>query len=321
MIEAQLAALRETAGWLRHSDRGVICVRGRDRVSFLNGQLSNDIQALSPPDYCYSFVLTPQGRIVADLHVIALGSELWLETARARIAPVLARLDRYLVADDVTLEDQSEGWVRFGLEGPAAGRILEAALGGGPLADAVVWEAPPYWVAAFGWTGELAYQVFAPPEAASELDERVRTAGAGTGMALLDPAAFDIARIEAGVPATGREIDEQVLPAETGLLSRAVSFSKGCYTGQEVVARMDSRGRVSHRLVGLRFDGEKAEPGARLLADGRVVGDVSSVARSPRHGVIGLAYVRAAFADPGTELRVADQDGVARVAALPFASR
>lgn len=320
-MEAQLAALRETAGWIRHADRGLIRVRGRDRVSFLNGQLSNDIQALSPPDYCYSFVLTPQGRIVADLHVIARDEELWLETASERVAPVLARLDRYLVADDVTLEDGSERWVRFGLEGPGARRILEAALGRGLQQDAVGWEVPPYWIAAFGWTGELAYQFFAPPEAASELDERVRAAGAGEGMALLEPAALEVARIEAGVPATGREIDEQVLPAETGLLSRAVSFSKGCYTGQEVVARMDSRGRVSHRLVGLRFDGEDAEPGARLLSDGRTVGDVSSVARSPRHGVIGLAYVRAAFAEPGTELGVSGPDGVARVVALPFAAR
>jgi len=319
VIEEQLAAVRETAGWIQHRDRGLLRVGGSDRMAFLNGQLSNDIGALSPPDYCYTFVLTPQGRIVADLHVIAMAGEIWLETARERVRPVFERLDRFLVADDVTLEDQSAAWVRFGLEGPASGRILEAALGLAFPPDRRVAEVPPHWIAAFGWTGESAYQIFALPESAAELDERVRRVGAREGLVPLEPAALEVARVEAGIPATGREIDEQVLPAETGLLERAVSFTKGCYTGQEVVARMDSRGRVSHRLVGVRFGAAGAEPGARLISEGRVVGDVSSVVQSPRHGAIGLAYLRVALAVPGTELGLGGTDELARVAALPFA--
>jgi aminomethyltransferase len=319
--------VRRSAGLFRLEERGAIEVRGSDAVRWLDGMLTNDVRALRPEgprSGCHALLLTREGRIVADFRVLALPDRFLLETLREAVPGVIARLDKYVIADDVTLADVSASLARLGLEGPRAPAILAAAAGGAPELEAeahtaLVLGGKEVRVAAFGFSGEAAFQIFAPRPDADAVASALRAAAEGLGAQTLidaDAASLEVLRVEAGIPALGRELDESVLPAEARLES-AISPSKGCFTGQEVVTRMRSRGRVNHLLVGLCFAGEVPAPvGTALLADGARVGSVTSAVRSARFGPIGLGFVTRAQAEPGTELRAGD--GTARVSALPF---
>jgi folate-binding protein YgfZ len=317
----EVRAVREGAG-LFALERGVVGVRGADRLRFLQGQLSNDVVALDPAGPrlgCHALVLTPQGRIVAEVHVVARPDELWLETDLASVTGLVERLARYVIADRVELADRSAGFARLGIEGPRAREVVAEGLrldvrsGAGAVTRVAGAEVV---VAPFGWSGEDAYQLFLPPSAEDDVAAALR--GAGAVPASL--AALEILRVEAGRPRSGAELSQQSLPAEVGLVEAAVSFTKGCYTGQEVVARMHSRGRVGHHLVGLRLAVGEEEalpaPGAALLHDGARIGELTSAVRSPLAGAIALGFVRSGHHAPGTELRL---DGRAvRIATLPF---
>jgi folate-binding protein YgfZ len=317
-------AVRLTAGLFRHAGRGLIEVRGADRERWLNGQLTNEVrfELGGLRSGCYAFVLTPIGRIVADVHVLARPDCFWLETDGAAVSPLLARLEKYVIADDVELRDRSAWAGRLGLEGPRAARILAAALGA-PLAiqpdsaREVRCASVEAVVAAFGWSGEAAFQWIVPGDGLPAVEAALREAGERLGLVAGDAASLEVLRIEAGLPKFGTELDEEVLPAETGLLERAVSFTKGCYTGQEVVARMESRGRFKHRLVGLAFEADSPPPpGVSVEFAGRSVGAVTSSALSPRVGAIALAYLRKPHDAPGTAVRAQGCHG--RVVPLPF---
>jgi folate-binding protein YgfZ len=320
------AAVRKGAGLFRDLPRGVVAVAGSDRERWLNGMISNDVSGLEPgpsSSGCYATLLTPQGRIVADVQVLQRGDAFWLDLASAAVAPVIERLERYVIADDVELADRSADVDRLGLEGPAAFEIFSRAARDAPrlapnaCAD-VELAGVSVTVAAFGWSGEAALQFIAPVGAGGAVADGLRAAGAERGLVDSDFEVLEILRIEAGIPRFGAELDESVLPAEAGL-DRALSTTKGCYTGQEVVERLRSQGQVSHRLVGLTTAGEAPfDVGAEVAAAGKRVGEVTSACLSPTAGAIALAFVRRASADPGTELQVAGR--TARVAALPFAA-
>lgn len=309
-------------------DRGVVEVRGGDRVRFLQGQLTNDIAGLDPGGArsgCHSLVLTAQGRIVADLHVLARPDAFWLETDRAAVPALLARLEKYVIADDVQIADRSDAWARFGIEGPRAAELL-AAVAGGPVAlapdacAALSVAGADALVAAFGWSGEAALQLFAPAVVRDAVAGALETAAERLGAVVADAATLEILRVEAGVPRFGAELGEQTLPAEARLVDSAVSFSKGCYTGQEIVARMQSRGRVGHLLVGLALPRDAADippPGTALLRDGAKSGEITSVALSPAAGPIALGFLRAAHAEPGSRC-VLPNGASATVVELPF---
>lgn len=327
-LAAVVRSARTGAAVFALDERGLLVVRGSDRERFLQGQLTQDVAGLSPDgprSGAYALALTAQGRIVADAHVLARPDAFWLETHAVFVAPLRARLEKYVIADDVVLEDRSDAVARFGIEGPAAHAALASlAEGEAPALPrdgcaAVRIAGAEVLAAGFGWSGEPAVQLLVPVAArdavAAALDALVASGAAVRG----DAAALEVLRVEAGVPRAGAELAEDVLPAEVGLLERAVSFTKGCYTGQEVVARMHSRGRLGHRLVGLLLEGEPLPgPGARLTRAGRAVGEITSVARSPELGPIALAFVRVGHDEPGTEL-AADGSAV-RVAPLPFAT-
>ncbi len=301
--------------------RGVIAVRGSERVRWLDGMLTNDIPALEaagPGSGCPALLLTHQGRVVADPHVLRLDDELWLEVERSAIAPMIERLDKLIIADDVALEDISNTLARMALEGPEAAAWL-----------GVEGVAQDHWVAcevagvairaaAYAFTGGPGLQLFVPAASAEAVRAALLAAGAEPG----DESLFERLRIEAGTPWLGRELDESVLPAEARLDS-AISTTKGCYTGQEVVARLRSRDRRNHLLVGLRFAGDAPPaPGSKLVPGGagdsaKAVGEVTSTVASPAFGAIGLAFVRSEHAEAGTELET--QGAAATVAALPFA--
>jgi folate-binding protein YgfZ len=322
--EGRAVAVRAGAGLFRLGDRGLLSVQGGDRVRWLDGMLSNDITALAPgPESsgCYALLLTRQGRIVADFHVLLREECVWLEVARDGLPHARETLERFIIADDVVLGDVSDEVERLGLEGPAAGAVLAAALGRRlELADDACAEVKiagvRVLVAAFGWSGAPARQLFAPRAEAERVAAVLLEAGAGLGLLEAGTDTLEILRVEAGIPALGRELDEEVLPAEARL-ERAISTEKGCYTGQEVVARMHSRGRVGHLLVGLRSEqAPPPEPGAEIVGAGRKLGEVTSSCVSAADGPIALGYVRAAHAEPGSRVLV---DGrPATLAALPF---
>jgi folate-binding protein YgfZ len=309
-----------SARLFRLASRGVVTVRGDDRQRWLDGMLTCNVKKLAPGGGAHGLLLTPQGRIVGEMHVLHRGDALWLETESAAIAGVIARLEKFVIADDVALRDESASWARLALEGDGANALM-TRVGAAPPAnghaacDAQIGGAACA-LARFGFTHADALQLFVPR--ASE--DAVIAALIGAGAERASDAEFEVARIEAGTPWLGRELDESVLPAEARLDGRAVSVDKGCYTGQEVVARMRSRGRHSHLLVGLRLTGEALPaPRSALTSERGEVGSVTSAARSQRFGAIALGFVQAALAEPGTRLGLAS-GGEAEVVALPFSA-
>jgi len=320
----EAAAARRGAGLFRLPERGLIRVLGNDRVRWLNGMISNDVAALTPGPRrsgCPALLLTPKGAIVADLQVLLRGDEIWLEVARFAAAQVVERLARYVVADDVTLVDASADWDQLSLEGPASFAALADTASSEPhLGRDAVGEIRVAGIAtvaaAFGFSGGRACRLFVPAGAGEDLAAALLTSAASRGLVAAGPAALEILRIEAGVPLLGRELGEEVLPAEARL-ERAISTAKGCYVGQEIVARLRSRGHVNHLLVGLCFEGGRTPAvGTELVADRRRSGEVTSVCQSPLVGAIGLGFVRREHAEVGSRLVAGET--AAEVAALPF---
>ncbi len=331
-VVGAVRSARTTAAVFALADRAVVEVCGGDRVRFLQGQLTNEIAGLDPDGTrsgCHALVLTAQGRIVAELHVLARQDAFWLETDRAAVPTLIARLEKYVIADDVQIADRTEAWARFGIEGPRAADLLAAAAG-----EPVARIAPDAWtatsvagadtiVAAFGWSGETAFQLFVPAASRDAVAGALAASAESLGAVVADGEALEILRVEAGVPRFGAELGEQTLPAEARLVASAVSFSKGCYTGQEIVARMQSRGRVGHLLVGLSLarDGDGLpETGTALLRESGKAGEITSVALSPAAGPIALGFLRAEHAEPGSRFQLPDGSS-ATVVALPFVPR
>ena len=309
-----------SARLFRLASRGVIAVRGDDRQRWLDGMLTCNVKKLAPGGGAHGLLLTPQGRIVGEMHVLHRGDAIWLETESAAVAGVIARLEKFVIADDVALRDETASWARLALEGDGA-RALVARLGATvPAAEHgetdVQLAGAACVLARFGFTHAEALQLFVPRGNEDAVIATLVAAGA-------EPASetdFEIARVEAGTPWLGRELDESVLPAEARLDGRAVAVDKGCYTGQEVVARMRSRGRHSHLLVGLRLTtGALPALPSALTSERGEAGSVTSAVGSPRFGAIALGFVQAPLAEPGTKLALAD-GGEAEVVALPFSA-
>lgn len=328
-LAARSDAVRRGAGLFPLPKRGVIQVTGSERIRWLDGMLTNDVLALEargPGAGCHALLLTPQGRIVVDLHVLLAADSVWLELERDAIPTVIERLERFLIADDVSLRDGTDTTVRLALEGPRAAEVLAACAGRErePGFSEHAWQDVqigdvPVRVAGWAFTSGPGLQLFAPPDRRESLVAALHRAGKPCGLVDGDAALLELLRIEAGTPWLGSELDESVLPAEVRL-DRAVSDTKGCYTGQEVVARMRSRDRVRSLLVGLCLEGgDLPEPGAKIEVDGRPVGELTSAVRSPRFGAIALGFVRREHAEPGTRVRVAGAD--AQVSSLPFDER
>jgi folate-binding protein YgfZ len=324
-VADEVLATRRTAGVFRLEDRALLEVRGSDRVRFLQGQLTNDVARLDASrrdSGCHALVLTREGRIVAEFHVIARPDAFWLETDAAAAPAAIARLEKFVIADDVAIADRSSAFARFGVEGPRAPEVIATAVGvalaipdDGAVAAQI--DGAEVVIAAFGWSGESAQQIFVARDDAVRVDAALRAAAIAHGAVVASGATLEVLRVEAGVPHFGAELGEHTLPAELRLEQRAISFTKGCYTGQEVVARMHSRGRVGHLLVGVAIDGDALPSiGSALEAGGARVGEVTSVAHSPRAGAIALGFVRRGFDEPGTALVAGGR--TARVVALPI---
>ena len=324
-------ALVGACGGLDLSFRSRLVVLGADRQKVVNGQVTNNIKDLKPGEGCYAALVNAKARMLADVHVHALADELLLDLEPGLGSAVAERLTHFIVADDAQVVDASPHYGQLSLQGPRALRAVES-LGWFPEVPAVPYRSALREHATLGRiylmnqprTGSKGFDVFVPTgtlrEAAEALLEAARDQGGGP----VGWEALETARIEAGIPRYLADMDETTLPPEAGLEERAISYTKGCYSGQEVIARIRTYGQVSKALRGLVIPGESESvpaPKTRLYKDGKDVGFLTSLTRSPRRGeVIALGYVRRECFGVGTEFRVggADSPQSGRIVPLPF---
>ena len=315
-------AARERSALIDRSDRARLVVSGADRASYLQGLLTNDIVALKPGEGCYAAYLTPQGRMIADMCVYELGDVILLALPRAVKDTVLVKLDQFVFSEDVQIGDVTDTFFITAVVGPDAERILNRVLGD-PVASLaehgnrrVLFDGHPAIVTRVTDLGEAGYDVYVEQAQAMTLREALATAGVVE--ADLDTA--DAIRIEAGIPKFGCDMDEETIPLEAGIESRAISLSKGCYVGQEIIIRVLHRGhgRVARKLAGLVFEGDTVPAaGVTVSHEGRDIGRLTSTAMSPAlKRPIALAYLHREFLAVGTAVSVGGVRAV--VTELPF---
>jgi len=302
--------LRDSAAWLDISGRGKIRVTGEDRARFLHAMTTNHIQQLSPGTGCYAFLLTAQGRVLADVNVLCLPDSFLLDTEPQTLEKTLAHLDSFIIADDAALQDLTPSLATIAVEGPESFRVL-SAIGVPALKDH--YGANVEWgsalVARLTITGSSGFFIIVP---GAEKDTILRMIEAA-GVASADEEAFRVVRLEHGKPRYGEDIGERYLAQEANQPD-ALHFQKGCYLGQEVVERLRSRGLITRVLKPLEIEGQRPpEPGTRLQAGDVPAAVITSAVYSPALAeVVALAYVRVQFATSGTELAAGELHGRVR---------
>jgi folate-binding protein YgfZ len=317
------AALRHGAA-LVDRDEMRLLVRGADRRSYLQGLLTNDIAALTPGTGCYAAMLTAQGRMMTDMRVLELGDAVLLNVPREAGSAIKDHLERFVFSEDVQVEDVTGTRAEIGLYGPKALETLASAGVEGGASEAL------HGVTRARLGGHEVSIVRADSIGIAGFDllvdsgsaDAVRAALTAAGAATATAADVEAVRIERGRPLFGADMDADTIPLEAGIEDRAISRSKGCYVGQEVIVRVQDRGhgRVARRLVGLTFDASAPVPprDAAVLAGDRAIGRVTSAAWSPSLGrPVALGYVHRDFVEPGTRVVVGGSEGV--VSALPLA--
>jgi folate-binding protein YgfZ len=320
------AAARTAVAFMPREDRGRILLRGPDRASYLHGLLTNDINALAPGTGCYAAYLTPQGRMISDLWVYELGDVMLVVVGLDRKDALLSRFDQFIFSEDVQLGDVTGTFGEYAFVGPESG----------PLVASLLSDVDPGALASLGDHGNARAAFGGQPAIVIRSDDLGAPGfsvlvdrnqsdaflGAVTDHQIppLDLETAEILRIEGGIPRFGQDMDAETIPLEAGLESRAISLTKGCYVGQEVIIRILHRGhgRVAKKLVGLTIDAEAPPPpGTALTVDGREVGQITSSGRSPSAGKpIALAYIQRDHTSPGTAVAVAGAHAV--VTAIPF---
>jgi len=298
-------ALRAGAAWIDLSARGKIRVTGEDRARLLHAMCTNDIKNLATGDGVYAFFLTNKGRILADAYIYNAGDSLLLDTEPETVGKLREHLDHYIIADDVTLEDQTGRWAVIGLEGPTS---LDSAVALRiPTLEhkysLVEWENG--FVVRIASTGLEGLRVFVPTEQKDSLIQRLTACGVPNA----SEEESRIVRLENAIPRYGEDITERYLVQETQA-THAVHSNKGCYLGQEIVERVRSRGQVHRLLAPIRIRSTvPPAPGTKLSADGKDVAEITSAAYSVGFGeVVGLAYVRAEAVHEKPEMMVAGSE-------------
>jgi folate-binding protein YgfZ len=314
-LASEDSALRSGAALVDLSAREVVRLSGPDRVSFLHGMVTQDVRGLAEGAVADAALLTAKGAMVSDARVVRRAEDLLLLVEPGFGAPVLEALNRYLISEDVELTEATPEFGQLALVGPRAEALARDALRlvaapDGRLQRFEVEEAS-------GWAlsqGLLlpGLDLLVPGGALPATVDRLLAAGAV-------PAGFEsleVLRVERGTPRFGADMDEKTIPLEARL-ERALNYQKGCYIGQEVIARATFRGHMNRHLVGLSFSALPA-PRSELFRGERRVGWVTSTVDSPRFGAIGLGYVHRDVEQPGTALTLAGATGQAAVRALPF---
>jgi folate-binding protein YgfZ len=308
-LDGQYRALREEAGFLGRR-RGMVLVNGRQAAEFLQGQLTNDLEALGADEGCYAALLDRKGHMQADMRALRLGTEkIWLDTEPEPVEPVLRHLRMYSVGREVEIAEVSSAWAVTSLIGPAA---VEAA-GTAPLeGEHAQRHFERQGVEVLAVATDLGLDLITRAEQASEL----RSLLAESGAAEVSEAAAEILRVESGRPRFGREMTSATIPQEAGIEGRAVSFTKGCYIGQETVARLHYKGKPNRHLRGLRLEAPVSDDDPVAL-EARELGRIGTAVISPAHGPIALAVIRRE-AEPGALVEVGENGVRGRVVEPPF---
>jgi folate-binding protein YgfZ len=318
----QLSALLQGVGVSGLDQTGWIRVTGEDRVRWLNGMVTNSIQDLQAGHGNYSFLLSVQGRIQGDATIFAEPDALLMETASAQIPALLALLDRFIIMDDVELTDISDTASGLLLAGPNTASLLDQlGVDIGNLGElerrTIAWNGATISILRAYSPLVPKFELWAAPETTAKLFEALHSSGA----TVCETQSLEWLRVLEGTPLYGTDIRDRELPQETGQ-TRALHFAKGCYLGQEIVERIRSRGNVHRTFSAFRLEGDLPAAGAPLEADGKAVGELTSIAAIPlphaNGGTIqfGLGYIRREALDRGTSIHYAG--GVATPVSLPL---
>jgi folate-binding protein YgfZ len=322
-------AARTSAVVVDRSGEGRLRVTGTDRVSWLQGLVTNDVAALQPGEGCYAAYLTPQGRMISDLRILATREALLLDVATVARAAVSSRFEQFIITEDVVVEDVTARVARLGVHGPEAPAVVGKALDV-PVATLqaltehshidVEFQDAPVIVAGCRALGGPGFDVYCAAERVTDVVARLFATGGHD----ITAEAWDTLRIEAGLPIFGVDMDTDTIPLEAGL-DEAISLTKGCYVGQEVVIRILHRGggRVVRRLVAWiadaasPADAQAPLPGAAIAVDGKDIGRVTSAAWSPALGrLVGLGYAHRDHAEAGVKLTIAADPSIAATIAV-----
>ena len=322
------AALRESAGVMDLSFRSRLCLIGADRARYLHGQVTNDVKKLRTGEGCYAAITTAKGKMESDLNIFALADELLLDFEPGLTEKISARLEKFIVADDVQIVDAAPHYGLLSVQGPKAEAVVRAIglfadvpdrlLASLKISDAMLGEI--YLVNNFR-LGGIGFDLFVPNNSLGAVADKLIAAAKSVGGRAVGWTAFETARIEAGIPRFGADMDETSIPLECGIESRAIVYNKGCYLGQEVINRIHSVGHVNRELRGLRLpDDLKSLPvrGEKLFSGGKEVGQITSAVKSLLAGNIALGYVRREVNSIGSELQLGVAGGVVRIVELPF---
>jgi folate-binding protein YgfZ len=323
-LEGEYKALMEGCGVLDRSERGKLALSGSGAVEFLNGQVTNELTTLHPGEGRYAAFLTPKGKMLGDMRILAVGerpgeppTELLLDTERVALQPLFDMIRRFKIGYEVELHKRTLERGLVSLIGPDAVTLAGGGGETGYLPDGEQANAPVQieGVAALAIRTDVGVDLVCDAADTDPLLASLRERGALP----VSESAAECLRVERGRPRYGVDLDDSVIPQEAGLNERAVSFTKGCYVGQETVARLYYKGKPNRHLRGLRLSAP-ATSGEDLLLGERVVGHVGSAALSPRLGPIALALVRRE-AEPGANVSVGEHGVSAEVLALPFPAR
>lgn len=318
---AEHLAVRRAAGLADRSDRGRIQVLGADETAYLQAIVSNDVQKLAPGDGCYSLILNVKGQILAEFPVYRLDDGYLLTVEPGERAFTFTTLRRFKLRSKVVIADRTELEGQLSLHGPASARILRRLVSGeiptAPYSSVrTSLKGFDVLIAASAELGETGFELIAAVEHLAALRDAILESGQEDGIVPIGKMAWESLRIEAGTPRYGPELNESTLPPEAHLEDSALSYDKGCYPGQEIMARIKFRATLNRSLVGLRIEGSTV-PGAGsvLRAGEKEVGKVTSAAFSPiLNSPVALAYVRREQAEPGAILEIAG-GGTAKVVA------
>ena len=309
-LDGQYRLLREEAGLVDRSDRGKLVLEGAETADYLQGQLTNDVESLEPGEGQYAALLDRKGHMQGDMRVLRIaGDRFWIDTEAVALPAIRRHLEMYRVGREIEVTDATDGWGLLSVIGPAAGERTGADPVG-PEHSHRELELGPVRVRAVG--SALGADLLVPLADVAAARERLASAG----VEAVSEEAAEILRVEAGIPRFGAEMTIETIPQEAGINERAVSFTKGCYIGQETVARLHYKGKPNRHLRGLRLSGGAATGDAINLGE-REVGRIGTAALSPARGPIALAIVRRE-AEPGTTVEVGEARAPAEVVDVPF---
>jgi folate-binding protein YgfZ len=326
---AEYGAVRSAAGLIDFSHRGLLQFTGPDRLSFLQGMLSNDLRILKPFDGQYAAVLTQQGKVIADVRVLCSLNSFYLDFWETLKGRILDHLNRYLVADEVEIADRSDEYAPLSVQGPKSEALLRDLIDPlevprQPISHTMVTvNGTAICVVKANHTKEGGWDLIIPRAALETIARRMTDLGQRHSALWIGEEAQETLRVEAGMPRYGIDFSDDNLLLEVGI-DHAVSFTKGCYLGQEVVERIRSRGHVNKKLCGLLLDGREAvKAGDLISASDRAIGHITSSVISPRlKQPIALGYLHKDHWTPGTKVFIqrGDLQMPATVTTLPFPS-